>query len=200
MIRTLLASVALLVPASLVVPEPGDIVIPPEAIVQVICVARDPGNSNLSDLSEGTAFRVGSYYLSVRHVTSARGQCFIGKQRIHIVYTSPSSDFSMLAADDGPFLSVDCGGFVKGRKYVAIGYARGQSPYTKIEMTATGAVANGFSVLTGMLTVIPGMSGGPIVDAETGKVAGTVNVDDFQDGRSGSVALSGTPICAKGAA
>jgi hypothetical protein len=39
------------------------------------------------------------------------------------------------------------------------------------------------------------MSGGPVLDAETGKVVGTINVYDEPSGMSGSVPLSETPVC-----
>jgi hypothetical protein len=51
-----------------------------------------------------------------------------------------------------------------------------------------------------MIPVIPGMSGGPIVDAETGRVVGTVNKENFEAGLSWSVQLKDTPICKKGIA
>ena len=101
----------------------------------------------------------------------------------------------MLGGDDGPFLKVDCGGFVRGRKYVAIGYARGIDTPTLVEMVGTGASQDGQAILAGMLTVIPGQSGGPIIDEETGKVVGLVNAENFEEGLSFSVQLKDTPIC-----
>jgi hypothetical protein len=103
----------------------------------------------------------------------------------------------MIDGDAGKYLKIDCGGFVKGRQYVAVGYARGLSSLTAIELEATGETFDGYSVLVGMLTVIPGMSGGAVLDEETGKVVGTVNVYNFEQGWSGSVPLSETPVCKK---
>jgi hypothetical protein len=173
--------------------SPGLIVVQPEAIVQVICFGID--NKRGPYVRSGTAFRVGGYLLSVNHVTTGPAKCFIGKDPIKIAYASPKADFSMLEGDSGPFLQVDCGGFIKGRKYVALGYARGLSQITPVELTGTGEVQGGLSVLVGMFSVIPGQSGGPVIDEQTGKVVGTVNVENYEEGMSGSVALQGTPVC-----
>jgi hypothetical protein len=174
---------------SLVVPAPAATwLVPPKAVVQVICPM--PGG-----WSAGTAFRVGKYLLTVNHVTKP-GTCEIGGVPVKVLYASPTKDFAILAGDEGPFIPVDCGGFVQGKKYLAIGYARGLPFQTKVELVATGQKSGQFSILRGVITVIPGQSGGPIVDADTGRVVGTVNVYNFEQGWSGSVALADTPICA----
>lgn len=186
-------------PASFTVTQPGDVLIPAQAIVQVVCLAPDK-NPQLIDVTYGTAFRVGGYFLSVNHVTSARGRCSIGTRRIAIAYRSPRADFSMIDADEGPFLKVDCGGFVKGREYVAIGYARGLPTLTQVDVTATGESINGMAVLAGVFAFVPGMSGGAVVDKLTGNVVGAVNQQDFEDGVSLSLPLSATPLCKKASA
>lgn len=165
------------------------VVIQPQAIVQVICFSPN-------DISAGTAFRVGptGLMLSVNHVTSS-GQCYIAGKPINIAYKSPNSDFSELLGDDGPYLSIDCGGFVKDRKYLAIGFARAVTPATTVELIATGKSDDGEALLYGMVPVIPGMSGGAILDEETGKVVGVVNAENFEEGLSWSVPLSSTPVC-----
>lgn len=188
------ASLLLPTPSSLVLTEPTDYVIPSQAIVQVVCLAPDK-NPMFTDISSGTAFRIGKLFLSVRHVTNAPGKCSIGKNPLKIVYSTPEADFAMLDADKGPFLQIDCGGFVEGRKYMAYGFGRGQSELTPIELTATGVNERGMSRLYGMFSVIPGMSGGPIVSEDTGKVVGTVNAENFEAGFSWSVPLSSTPVC-----
>jgi hypothetical protein len=43
--------------------------------------------------------------------------------------------------------------------------------------------------------VIPGQSGGSIIDAETGKAVGMVNAYDMAKGLSYSIPLSATPVC-----
>jgi hypothetical protein len=180
-------------PANVIVPDAGDVVIPPAAIVQVICIK---GNDEYA----GTAFRVGNgILLSVNHVTET-GQCTINGAPISKWYRSPSSDFSMLHGDNGPFIKVDCGGFVKGRHYIALGYGRGVPIISQVDLIATGLTDRGEAVLEGILSVIPGQSGGPVVDSETGEVVGTVNAQDFEDGLSWSVELKTTPICKRGIA
>jgi hypothetical protein len=183
-----LASVLLPVPVAPAIPE--TVVIDPASIVQVICPTDD-------GYKAGTAFRVGNdLMLSVNHVTSG-GDCFINGQRVVVRYASEDEDFSMLEGSPGPSLKIDCGGFVRGRRYIAIGFARGLPTETSVELYGTGMSDDGLALLTGMFTVIPGQSGGPVIDAETGKVVGTVNTDDFQQGISGSVELRGTPVCRK---
>jgi hypothetical protein len=185
------SAAALLIPAPVATANVQQEVISPSAIVQVIC-------PETGGWSAGTAFRVGpgGIELSVNHVTKP-GTCLIDGKPIKVSYASPDSDFSMIDGDAGKYLKIDCGGFVKGRQYVAVGYARGLSSLTAIELEATGETFDGYSVLVGMLTVIPGMSGGAVLDEETGKVVGTVNVYNFEQGWSGSVPLSETPVCKK---
>jgi hypothetical protein len=145
----------------------------------------------------GTAFRVGpSTLLSVAHVTHNMG-CRIDGKPFHVVRTT--GDFSILstAQADGRWLKVNCGGFVKGRKYEAIGFARGKDTQTTVaDLEATGESVRGLYLLTGVFTVIPGMSGGPIIDAETGDVVGTTNTFEPMLGVSGSVELKHTSVCA----
>lgn len=195
MIRASIIAAALLFsPANIVVPNAGDIVIQPKAIVQVVCLGIE--KSGRPYIRSGTAFRIGSYFLSVNHVTTGPAKCFIGSTPISVSYASRSSDFSMLDADKGPYLPVDCGGFVKGHRYVALGYARGVDQITSVDLVATGDhLSDGQAVLSGIFAIVPGMSGGPILDADTGKVVGTNNVENFEEGMSGSVALKDTPVC-----
>ena len=199
MLMRLLAATALFISGPTATANIEQEVVTPEAIVQVVCLGVS--DKGIPYIRAGTAFRVGpTIMLSVNHVTAGPAKCFIGKAPIKVTYASPNADFSMLDGDNGPSLKIDCGGFVKDRRYVAIGYARGRPFLTTIDLTGAGVKQDGWSVLTGMLTVIPGMSGGPILDADTGKVVGTVNVENFEQGMSGSVALKDTPICAKAVA
>lgn len=147
-------------------------------------------------VSMGTAFRISPHLLlSVKHVTNFPN-CLVDGRKVKVVYTSPSQDFSILSDDRvGPFLRVDCGGFVTGGHYIAIGHARGLDQLTSIDLIATGITRGGFYALRGVFTVIPGQSGGAILDAETGKVVGTINVYDMPSGLSGSVELKDTSVC-----
>jgi hypothetical protein len=151
-------------------------------IVRVDCIA-----------GSGSAFRVGPQTLvSVNHVSSLAG-CFAEGRPLNVAYHS--GDFSILT---GPvadkWLRIDCGGYIAGKEYHALGYARGLGTQTEVDLTATGKTGNGFAILSGVFTVVPGQSGGPIVN-DKGAVVGTVNVYDMQSGLSGSIPLSETPLC-----
>ena len=175
---------------------PGIVIVQPDAIVQVVCFGIDKQYGPY--VRSGTAFRIGptGIMLSVNHVTTGPAKCFVGKTPITISYRSPNSDFSMIDGDKGAYLQVDCGGFIKGRKYLSLGYARGLDQITSVELTGTGeSLKDGQAILTGVFAIVPGMSGGPIIDEETGRVVGTNNVENFEQGFSGSVALKDTPIC-----
>lgn len=186
--KALLAAAALLIPAPVAPANLPTVVISPKAIVQVICFGK-------GYISSGTAFRIGNgTLLSVNHVTS-EPNCYIAGEPVSVWYASPKADFSILHGGDGPFLRVNCAGFVKGRKYLALGYARGLPEITQVELVALGKTDSGEALLTGMVPVIPGMSGGAIIDAETGEVVGTVNAENFEEGLSWSVELKGTPVC-----
>lgn len=160
---------------------------PLEAVPLVMC-PRDNG------YSAGTAFRIGPrLLLSVNHVTS-EPNCKTDGQPIKVIYSH--GDFSMISdSRDGKWLKVDCGGFVKGRFYVAIGHVRGSDSLTAVPMIALGINSDGFAMLAGIFTAQPGMSGGPIIDVLTNEVVGTVNVADWEDGTTGSTELKETAVC-----
>ena len=192
MVRVSVVAAAMLFshPSAVIVPSTSDVVIDPTALVQVICVKG-------TDEYAGTAFRVGNgVLLSVNHVTES-GRCTINGAPISKWYKSPNSDFSMLHGDSGAAIKVDCGGFVKGHHYVAVGYGRGLQTLTEVDLVAIGQndPRNGQALLSGVFAVVPGQSGGAILDEDTGKAVGMVNAEDYEDGISWSVALRDTPIC-----
>lgn len=191
MFKLLLAAAIAAVPVNVSPTIPPSVTAAPQ-IPRVGCIVSP------TMASMGTAFRIGPHLLlSVRHVTD-EPRCYIDGRPITVAWNSPTADFSILTdSREGPYLKVDCGGFVKGRKYLAIGHARGLAELTVVELTGTGVVKDGVAVLSGIWTVIPGQSGGPIIDAETRRVVGTVNFYDMAHGLSGSVELRGTPVCSK---
>jgi hypothetical protein len=109
LVRAALVATAFLVPTPISPASmTGLVVISPDAIPEVIC----PGSDYTS---AGSAFRVGpdGLLLSVNHVTS-EPNCAIDGKPINIAYASPTEDFSELIGDEGPYLQIDCGGFVEG--------------------------------------------------------------------------------------
>lgn len=146
--------------------------------------------------SKGTAFFVSeNILLSVDHVTRGAA-CYVGNKPIKVLHAK--GDFSVLRAGlGGKWLRIDCGGFVPGRQYVAVGYARGRDTLTEIELVATSRYHGELQILEGMLTVIPGMSGGAVIDKTTGKVVGTINRFNAVSGESASFELRDTEVCRK---
>jgi hypothetical protein len=188
MLKLLLAA-CLVVSSAQAVPEttltPVD-VDSAKPILQVACPAK-------GGRSMGTAFRIGRVIISANHVTDYSG-CSIDGAPISSRHT-PGLDFSITPSADGAFLKIDCAGYIEGHQYLAIGYARGMPFLTGVALRGTGQKSGLFSLLSGIFTVVPGMSGGPIIDVDTGKVVGIVNIYDAANGISGSVALKDTPVC-----
>lgn len=172
---------------------------PTMAITQVAPYITDPRIVRVDcDDGRGTAFRVGpDILLSANHVTIGEN-CRINGQQFDVVRAWQRSDFSIiyLPGTEG-HLPIDCGGFVRGKRYLAVGYARGLDYQTVVEMYSVGGNEPmlHLGILWGVSTVIPGQSGGPIFDAETMRVVGIVNVYDAPSGKSGSRELKDTEIC-----
>ena len=151
--------------------------------------------------SLGTAFKVSpNKYLSVYHVTRNDGCTIEGKQ-FYVTYSDPFGDFSIISIYDPEpgGIPINCAGFEFGRPYRSIGFARGDTQSVAIDLRASGipslpGVRNGWETFIGIETVIPGMSGGPIL-AEDGSVVGLVNAYNGDFGLSWSRPLSETVLC-----
>jgi hypothetical protein len=166
-------------------------------VAQTSVAAREHPEVVMVDcgVSRGSAFRIGrDILLTVAHVTSHRSCTIYGKP---VKVLRAQGDFAIITTtpSDDRWMRIDCGGFVKGRKYLAVGYARGLSTLTVVEIEATGKTKEGLAQLWGVFTVVPGQSGGPIIDKETGRPVGTVNTYDDTVGLSGSVELKQTEVC-----
>jgi hypothetical protein len=124
----------------------------------------------------GTAFRVGStHWISVAHVASLHG-CTVDGAPIAVTQLDYVRDFARFdTKGSGNGLRVNCGGFVAGEWVWAIGHARGLPFQTAMALYVTYAkMPDGKRILIGPATVIPGMSGGPLLDS-SGAVVGTIN-------------------------
>jgi hypothetical protein len=157
-------------------------------ISRVMCIVGTGG-------SAGTMFRIGpKLAVSANHVTMAPN-CIADGEHLN-AKPAPDRDYSIIPLqNEGPYLKVDCNGFVKDGHYLALGYARGLPFITQVKLIGTGRKIGEFAALWGIFPVIPGMSGGPIIDADTGKVVGIVNVGEWRSGISGSEELKGTSVC-----
>ena len=168
--------------------EPSD-----DAIPRIVCYL--PGG-----WITGSAFRVGPKYLITAKHVIAQGTCVINGRPVTIVYKSAKEDFAILEDDRlwGGRIPVDCNGYQLGHEYIAWGHARGIEELvtvTAIAVTGHYTDLSYLKLLSGIFSAQPGQSGGPIVDAETGRVVGIVNTGDWENGLTGSVELKTTPIC-----
>jgi hypothetical protein len=147
----------------------------------------------------GSAFRVGqNHWMSVAHVTALH-LCEIGGDPFTVTNQDGADDFAQMDTDTGVpnGLPIDCRGFVPGHWYWAIGYPGGHERQLAVAIYATiyTAEQNGQRIFVGVHTVIPGMSGGPVLDPQTGAVVGTVNAYDPDDHLSFSRELKDTAAC-----
>lgn len=146
----------------------------------------------------GSAFWVGpNTLLTAAHVSTNAG-CTIYGEPIHVVRQGgKDGDFAVLSSQhrSSYWLRMDCSGYVSGHTYAAWGYARGLATMTVIDIEAMDEDAWGMARLWGIFTHVPGQSGGPVIDPDTGKVVGVVNTYNAARGDSGSVELKRTSIC-----
>lgn len=122
-----------------------------------------------------------------------------------VIFEDDTLDYAILKAPTprGQHLDIDCSGFVRGEDYVSVGYPG--DIFVARYLTATGQLAEpwghlwsywrGQRLLLG--TVIPGMSGGPVVSLRSGKVVGITNGYDTNVPHSFSRQLKDTYLCAK---
>jgi hypothetical protein len=145
----------------------------------------------------GTAFRIGgTHWLSVAHVTALHA-CSIDGQPITVTEQDGKRDFARLDAGIVPQngMQISCKGFIPGHWYWSVGYPLGGPIQMAIPLYATYAKSpSGLRILLGEEAVIPGMSGGPVMD-ETGAVVGLVNAYQPGTGISMSRELRETSVC-----
>jgi hypothetical protein len=156
-------------------------------VEQVIC-----------DNSFGTAFRIGpNRLLSVDHVTGHEG-CTVDNEPITVEFADEGLDFSIaLSARPGSNIArYSCDGIKAGAWVYAIGHAKGWPRQQMIALVSRGwrLPENGWAILHGSGTVVPGMSGGPVINAR-GEVVATVNAYNPWINLSFVRELKDTPIC-----
>jgi hypothetical protein len=186
MLKALAIAGCLPVMVSATEPSPAPQFVHYASVEQVLC-----------DTGRGTAFRISpTSFLSVNHVTGMAG-CSIAGKPYTIGYASPEQDFSILHVQyGGTAAKVNCGGFIPGQWYYAVGNALGLPIQTMVTLKAVGVEREGrrFSVLMANYTVIPGMSGGPIFNA-AGEAVGMVNAYNGGFKTSYSRSLADTKVC-----
>lgn len=155
----------------------------------------------------GTGFKIADgRWITVAHVAKLTA-CSIDGLPISVTHIDDHGDFAVIAVPGDHRrggIAVNCGGYRNGVYYWALGHARGD-PFPEIVpirhsdyLTELGGGLHGWAVFYGQMAVIPGMSGGPVLD-QTGRVVGTVNAYNPFWPISFSRPLSETVIC-KGAA
>lgn len=151
----------------------------------------------------GTGFKIADgRWVTVAHVATL-SECKIDGLPITVRYIDGHGDFAVIDVP-GDFrrggIEVNCGGFHNGVYYWGLGHARGD-PFPEIVpirhsdyLTQVAGGNRGWAVFYGEMAVIPGMSGGPVLD-QTGRVVGTVNAYNPLWPISFSRPLSETVIC-----
>lgn len=122
-------------------------------------------------LSRGTAFYAENRLISASHVTDV--PCFVDGKFLKQTHEE-GLDFSSEPSSIKGY-KINCEGFKEGETYLAVGHAHGSTVQRLLILTGTGEEAsNGAALLWGWPSVIPGMSGGPILNMRL-EVVGIVN-------------------------
>jgi hypothetical protein len=143
--------------------------------------------------SRGTAFYADNRLISASHVTESA--CFV--DGVFLKQTHEDGlDFSSEPSTVSGY-KINCEGFKDGETYFAVGFAHGLPVQRLIVLTGTGQKAdNGMALLWGAPTVIPGMSGGPIINMKA-EVVGQVNMYSIILPVSLSREMKDTSLCEK---
>jgi hypothetical protein len=151
----------------------------------------------ICSLGKGSAFRVGpTKFLSVSHVTNLGG-CTIDGVAFKAT-ADPGLDFAVIEVPAqlrrGGGFKINCDGFKPGEWVYATGYAYGRPWQQTVTLRVTPQTIGGLQLLWGSPTVIPGMSGGVVMNAR-GEAVGTINRYSPWAPASLSQPLSETSVC-----
>jgi S1-C subfamily serine protease len=175
-----------------------------DLIRQVLCIKDGEGGT-------GTMFYIGDgKFLTADHVSADRTCTDLATgQPLTILKRDKLKDIALLKMDIPTEqiqykFKLNCKGFKKGKSYYAFGYHyilgyQGNRLVATKKFTGSDFIVDdvykmeGLRVLVGF--IIQGMSGGPIIDMETGEVIGLNNVTGSGGSRAYSRELKDTFIC-----
>lgn len=152
--------------------------------------------------ARGSAWRISKgRFISVAHVTRRPG-CTINGLPIIVEHEDPFGDFSIIRVPGDNVkggILINCRGFFPGRWYWSVGFARGNPWSIIIAMKSSGipsliSLRYGWNMFKGIEYMIPGMSGGVVLNS-AGEGVGTVNAYNDIEGLSWSRPLSETILC-----
>lgn len=155
----------------------------------------NPINLLVCGHSSGTSIIIGkNLMLTANHVIDGYAICSMYGIKSTVVYKNIDQDIAAVVVPTGNAsrLEVNCGGFKSMETYYAVGFAEGKSfivnkliamdGFVDVPIINDRRMAKHLRPLLG--TVIPGMSGGPILD-EDGKVVGITLATSVIPGSSG---------------
>lgn len=155
-------------------------------IEQVIC-----------ENSLGSAVRIADgSYVSALHVTSNIG-CTVADKTLAMRSEVGALDYAAFGLDGKTRrgVPVNCDGLKPGEWAFAIGYARGQPKQQLVTLRYWGSRSpENFAVLHGRETVVPGMSGGAVLN-QAGELVALVNMYNPMLRLSFLRELKDTPLC-----
>ena len=157
-------------------------------------------------VARGTGFIIArNVMVTANHVSSGRecSDASRGRTITPFIENYPT-DFSLLTGNFGidAQLPYSCGGMVEGRRYISIGFRNGT---TLVQNTVLSSIKQNIKLTDGSMifnlrrvqgTIIPGMSGGPVADYETGIIVAINTATNFQ-GVGWVRELGDTPLCGK---